>query len=55
MGNNVRIGTDVYNVRLNPQSSNNCIICGNIIPEGRQVCPLCEREVNNDNHNAESK
>lgn len=22
-----------------------CIICGRIIPEGRQVCPICEKEV----------
>lgn len=19
-----------------------CIVCGDVIPEGRQVCPLCE-------------
>ena len=25
-----------------------CIICGSIIPEGRQVCPLCERGERND-------
>ena len=23
---------------------NKCIMCGEIIPEGRQVCPICERE-----------
>ena len=23
--------------------SERCLICGNEIPEGRQVCPLCER------------
>jgi hypothetical protein len=22
---------------------NTCICCGAIIPEGRQVCPICER------------
>jgi len=22
-----------------------CVVCGNIIPEGRQVCPSCEAEV----------
>jgi hypothetical protein len=21
----------------------NCVVCGEIIPEGRQVCPSCER------------
>lgn len=21
-----------------------CVICGEIIPEGRQVCPLCEKK-----------
>jgi predicted nucleic acid-binding Zn ribbon protein len=55
VGNNVRIGTDIYNVKRKPQSVNNCIICGDTIPEGRQVCPLCEQEVLNDDHNAESK
>lgn len=20
-----------------------CVVCGAIIPEGRQVCPICER------------
>ena len=23
-------------------SSNRCVCCGEIIPEGRQVCPACE-------------
>lgn len=22
---------------------NRCIVCGEIIPEGRQVCPMCEK------------
>ena len=22
-----------------------CVICGEVIPEGRQVCPMCERKV----------
>lgn len=22
--------------------SNTCVCCGNLIPEGRQVCPRCE-------------
>lgn len=24
---------------------NTCIMCGDIIPEGRQVCPICENKV----------
>nr|DAK55305.1 MAG TPA: PROTEIN/RNA Complex, archaeal, ribosomal, 50S, protein.0A [Caudoviricetes sp.]DAM50248.1 MAG TPA: PROTEIN/RNA Complex, archaeal, ribosomal, 50S, protein.0A [Caudoviricetes sp.]DAP34257.1 MAG TPA: PROTEIN/RNA Complex, archaeal, ribosomal, 50S, protein.0A [Caudoviricetes sp.]DAP74344.1 MAG TPA: PROTEIN/RNA Complex, archaeal, ribosomal, 50S, protein.0A [Caudoviricetes sp.] len=24
--------------------NNTCICCGAIIPEGRQVCPICERQ-----------
>ena len=24
-------------------SNNTCVCCGEIIPEGRQVCPKCER------------
>lgn len=24
--------------------NNTCICCGAIIPEGRQVCPICERK-----------
>ena len=23
-------------------NENRCVICGDIIPEGRQVCPICE-------------
>lgn len=26
---------------------NRCVICGAIIPEGRQVCPNCEKRVEN--------
>lgn len=25
---------------------NRCIVCGDIIPEGRMICPICEREGN---------
>lgn len=25
---------------------NQCLICGEVIPEGRQVCPICEAERN---------
>ena len=24
-------------------NENRCIFCGEIIPEGRQVCPICEQ------------
>lgn len=24
--------------------TNRCVCCGEIIPEGRQVCPTCEKE-----------
>jgi hypothetical protein len=27
------------------QSTDTCVSCGNIIPEGRQVCLICEEEV----------
>jgi hypothetical protein len=27
------------------QNANYCVCCGDVIPEGRQVCPKCEREV----------
>lgn len=26
-------------------SAESCVCCGRIIPEGRQVCPNCERKV----------
>ena len=26
-------------------NADTCVRCGEIIPEGRQVCPVCEREV----------
>lgn len=26
-------------------SDNYCVMCGEIIPEGRQVCPICEKSV----------
>ena len=26
------------------EDTNRCVCCGEIIPEGRQVCPKCERE-----------
>lgn len=26
-------------------NDNRCIFCGEIIPEGRQVCPICEKDL----------
>ena len=27
-----------------PESNDNrCVCCGNVIPEGRQICPKCEK------------
>ena len=25
-------------------NDNRCVCCGRVIPEGRQVCPICEKE-----------
>ena len=33
-------------------SDNRCVYCGEIIPEGRQVCPTCER-IQTDTNKAE--
>ena len=27
------------------ENVNRCVICNNVIPEGRHVCPLCEKKV----------
>ena len=29
----------------NHRNDEHCVVCGEIIPEGRQVCPNCESEV----------
>ena len=35
---------------------NRCVVCGEIIPEGRQVCPQCESDpVNRPAHYTDSK
>lgn len=28
-----------------PQNAEKCVVCGDVIPEGRQVCHKCERSV----------
>lgn len=32
-------------------SENRCLMCNEIIPEGRMVCPICEQNVINDTYN----
>lgn len=27
-------------------NNNTCVMCGRVIPEGRQVCPVCETKAN---------
>lgn len=34
---------DIY--MENKMNDNKCVMCGDIIPEGRQVCPKCENTV----------
>lgn len=32
-----------------------CVMCGEIIPEGRQVCPLCEKKYDgSDDHESQA-
>lgn len=31
-----------YDIQLYRPDVNHCVCCGEIIPEGRQVCPNCE-------------
>lgn len=39
-----------------PENVDRCIICGEIIPEGRQVCPICENDpVNRPAHYTDGK
>lgn len=32
-------------------SENRCLMCNEIVPEGRMVCPFCEQNVINDTYN----
>ena len=36
-------------------SANLCVCCGAIIPEGRQVCPICERTDTNETFKTKNK
>ena len=31
-------------IRKLTESLNSCVACGEVVPEGRQVCPVCERK-----------
>ena len=31
-----------------------CVICGEIVPEGRQVCPLCEKKYGGEDNSDKS-
>lgn len=33
---------DAESIKGDLMMSERCVICGEIIPEGRQVCPMCE-------------
>lgn len=35
--------------RIAKEGAEHCLLCGDPIPEGRQVCPKCEKEINNEN------
>jgi hypothetical protein len=39
---------DVRNGTLTIYGSDRCVCCGAVVPEGRMVCPICERRANND-------
>lgn len=36
---------EIVNIIENTQADR-CVCCGNIVPEGRLVCPICEAEAN---------
>ena len=36
--------TDYTERLVDEMSDNRCVYCGEIIPEGRQVCPTCEQQ-----------
>lgn len=37
---------DDTDLSLGTDNSDRCVCCGEIIPEGRMVCPVCERRAN---------
>ena len=34
--------------RLEIPAENRCVCCGEVIPEGRQICPICDKEKTDD-------
>ena len=52
MGQNQTISNTDKCLHLKENNGENsceyCVVCGAIIPEGRQVCPNCERGVKNE-------
>lgn len=42
-------------IQMARMHSNSCVICGEEIPEGRMVCPMCEKQEPNRNLSHEKK
>lgn len=41
---------------MNPDNAEHCIACGDIIPEGRQICKVCEKKLKKgEMHETQSK
>ena len=39
--------TDEIQLRMMQRAGENlCVCCGQAVPEGRQVCPICEKGIN---------
>lgn len=45
-GADTSVGYEGEYIKIRPltSSAETCVSCGEIIPEGRQVCPKCEKE-----------
>ena len=37
-------------IEIHAKTENFCVLCGEIIPEGRQVCASCERKITKGDH-----
>ena len=44
-GIKIRNGFDHHNRSTKPGNDDRCVCCGEIIPKGRQVCPMCMEKV----------
>jgi len=40
---------DKYNLSLVGENTEHCVVCGEVIPEGIQVCPYCNHRFGEDN------